>query len=99
MPGSKSAFAKSAFICEGTLVERWMQCGKPSCACSRDRARQHGPYYQLSWKEKGQTVSRRLSPEHAALYRQWIAYRQRLQSIVDQMQGVSKKARRDLLPA
>ena len=76
-----------------------MQCGKPRCACASDRARQHGPYYQLSWKEKGRTVSRRLSPEHAALYRQWIANRQRLQSIVDQMHGVSKKARRHLLPA
>ena len=87
------------FICEGTLVERWMQCGKPGCACASNRARQHGPYYQLSWKEKSKTVSRRLSPEHAALYRQWIANRQRLQSIVEQMHGVSKKARRHLLPA
>jgi hypothetical protein len=53
------------FICAGTLVERWMQCGKPNCACASDRASQHGPYFQLSWKEKGKTVSRRLPAEHA----------------------------------
>lgn len=87
------------FICEGSLVERWMPCGKLNCACARDRGSWHGPYSQLSWKEKGKTVSRRLSPEHAALYRQWVANRQRLQSIVDKMQRVSHKARRHLLEA
>ena len=69
------------------------------CACATDRASQHGPYYQLSWKEKGKTVSRRLPAEHATLYRQWIANRQRLQSIIQQMHGVSQKAHRHLLPA
>src|SRR6516165_8575026 len=87
------------FLCEGTLVERWMQCGKRNCACASDRARLHGPYFQLSRKEKGKTVSRRLPAEHAPLYRQWITNRQRLQSIVQQMHGVSQKARRHLLPA
>src|SRR5205807_8361095 len=60
----KTRLREVGFICEGTLVERWMQCGKPNCACATDRASQHGPYYQLSWKEKGKTVSRRLPAEH-----------------------------------
>ena len=64
----KARLREIGFLCEGTLVERWMQCGKPNCACARDRARLHGPYFQLSWKEKGKTVSRRLPAEHAALY-------------------------------
>ena len=76
-----------------------MQCGKPNCACARDRASRHGPYFQLSWKEKGKTVSRRLSPEHATLYHQWVANRQRLESIIQKMQQVSRKARRHLLQA
>jgi len=76
-----------------------MQCGKPNCACATDRARRHGPYFQLSWKKKGKTVSRRLSSAHAALYRQWVANRQRLQSIIQEMQQVSRKARRHLLHA
>lgn len=87
------------FICEGSLVERWMRCGRPNCACARDPGSQHGPYFQLSWKEKGKTVSRRLPAEHAALYRQWITNRQRLQSIIQEMHGVSRKARRHLLHA
>src|SRR5438477_8576554 len=48
----KARLRAVGFICEGSLVERWMQCGKPNCACASDRARQHGPYFQLSWKEK-----------------------------------------------
>jgi hypothetical protein len=87
------------FICEGSLVERWMPCGKPNCACASDRDSWHGPYFQLSWKEKGKTVSRRLSPEHATLYRQWVANRQRLHSIIQKMQQVSRRACRHLLQA
>ena len=95
----KARLREVGFICEGSLVERWMQCGKPNCACARDRASRHGPYFQLSWKEKGKTVSRRLSPEHATLYRQWVANRQRLESIIQKMQQVSRKARRHFLQA
>jgi hypothetical protein len=95
----KARLREVGFICEGSLVERWMQCGKPNCACASNRARRHGPYFQLSWKERGKTVSRRLPPEHAALYRQWVANRQRLRSIIQKMQQVSQKARRHLLHA
>ena len=83
----------------GSVSERTIRCGKPNCACAKDHSSWHGPYFQLSWKEKGKTVSRRLLPEHAALYRQWVANRQRLQSIVHKMQQVSHKARRHLLKA
>ena len=93
----KARLRQVGFICEGSLVERWMQCGKPNCACAHDPDSQHGPYFQLSWKEKGKTVSRRLPAEHAALYRQWIANRQQLQSLIEDMHQVSRKARRHLL--
>jgi hypothetical protein len=95
----KARLREVGFICEGSLVERWMPCGKPNCACASDRARWHGPYFQLSWKEKGKTVSRRLAPEHATLYRQWVANRQHLQALIQKMHQVSRKARRHLLNA
>jgi hypothetical protein len=93
----KVGLREIGFICEGSLLERWMRCGKPNCACSRQKARRHGPYFQLSWKEEGKTMSRRLSPEQAALYRQWVANRQRLQFIIGKMQQVSGRAQRHLL--
>jgi hypothetical protein len=95
----KARLREVGFICEGSLVERWMRCGKPNCACASNRGSWHGPYFQLSWKEKGKTVSQRLPPEHAALYRRWVANRQRLQSTIQKMQKVSRRARCHLLQA
>jgi hypothetical protein len=92
----KAQLAEVGFICEGSLVQLYTSCGKPTCRCA-DPNRRHGPYYQLSWKEAGKTVSRRLSADEARLYREWIANRQRLQSVVTQMQGLSRRAGEYLL--
>ena len=56
--------------------------------------RWHGPYFDLTWKEKDKTISRRLAPEQATLYCEWAANRQRLQSIIQRMQQVSRRAQR-----
>jgi hypothetical protein len=88
----KARIREVGFICEGSLVERWIPCGKPNCCCSTDPGHRHGPYYQLSWKEEGKTVSRRLAPEHARLYEEWISNRRRLDSLLGQMRVVSRKA-------
>jgi hypothetical protein len=39
----------------GSVVKQYMFCGKASCACHRDPEKKHGPYYYLSYKEKGQS--------------------------------------------
>jgi hypothetical protein len=95
----KARIQDVGFICEGSLVQRWMPCGKPNCRCSTNPKQRHGPYWQLSWKEAGRTVSRRLSPEHARLYKEWIANRRALESLLRQMQAVSRTAGRHLLAA
>jgi hypothetical protein len=94
----KQQLLEVGFICEGSLVERFMPCGKPNCRCV-DPEQRHGPYWQLSWKEDGKTVSRRLSPAHAALYQEWIANRRRLDALVKQLHDVSASARQHLLDA
>jgi len=92
----KAQLAEVGFICEGSLVQLYTSCGNPNCRCT-DPMRRHGPYYQLSWKEAGKTVSRRLSAEEAQLYREWISNRRRLESVVKQMQGLSRRAGEYLL--
>lgn len=92
----KAQIRDVGFICEGSLVERWMPCGKPNCRCS-DPNQRHGPYYQLSWKQAGKTMSRRLSPEHARLYQEWITNRRQLEALVKQMRDISRTARQHLL--
>lgn len=87
------------FICEGSLVERWTSCGKPNCRCTGDPPQRHGPYYQLTWKERGKTVTRRLSAEQAQLYREWIANRRELDALLQQMREISWEAGGCLLEA
>jgi len=96
---SKARILDVGFICEGSLLQRWMTCRKPNCRCSADPPQLHGPYYQLTWKEKGRTICRNLSPEHAQLYRQWISNRRELDALLKQMREVSHKAGRYLLDA
>ena len=51
----------------GSVVKQYMFCGKASCACHRDPQKKHGPYYYLSYKEKGQSrykyLGKATSPE------------------------------------
>ena len=51
----------------GSVVKQYMFCGKASCACHRDAKKKHGPYYYLSYKEKGQShyeyLGKATSPE------------------------------------
>jgi hypothetical protein len=95
----KARIRDVGFICEGSLVERWMACGKPNCRCSTDPTYRHGPYHQLSWKERGKTVSRRLPPGQARLYQEWIANRRQLDALLDDLKAVSREAGRYLLDA
>ena len=88
----KARIREVGFICKGTLVKQWLPCGNPNCRCHKDKKNLHGPYYYLSWKEKGKTVTRLLPPEKARLYREWIDNRRRLAAIIDQMHAVSGKA-------
>ena len=88
---AKARLAEVGFICEGSLVERYTSCGNPNCRCAEPDGR-HGPYYQLSWKEAGKTVSRLLSADDARFYAEWIANRRRLESALEDMKDLSRQA-------
>lgn len=45
----------------GSIGERWMKCGKESCACHHDPTARHGPYYSLTATRDGKTISRYVS--------------------------------------
>jgi hypothetical protein len=94
----KARLAEVGFICEGSLVERYTACGNPNCRCAEPEGG-HGPYYQLSWKEAGKTVSRLISADDARLYREWIANRRRLESALEDLRDLSRQAGEYLLAA
>ena len=73
----------------GSLVRRFMPCGKPGCRCQAAPPKLHGPYYQWTRKVGGKTVTVRLSLQEATLLEEWIANGRRLDRLIGQMEGVS----------
>jgi hypothetical protein len=75
----------------GTVLRRFVPCGKPGCRCQANPPKLHGPYYEWSRKVKGKTVTVRVTPEQARLLEQWIADARRLDKIIDEMQRISER--------
>jgi hypothetical protein len=85
------------FVRPGSLVRRFMPCGKPSCRCMADPPVLHGPYYQWTIKVLGKTKTLRLSAEQARLGAEWIANHRKLKDIVRRMEALSLKETNRLL--
>ena len=78
-------------IRRGSLVRRFVPCGKTGCRCQASPPELHGPYYQWTRKVRGKTVTVRVSPAQAKLLQEWIANGRRLDRILRQMETVSKR--------
>jgi len=93
----KAQIASVGLVSPGSVVRRFMPCGKPGCRCQGDPPQLHGPYWQWSHKVAGKTITRRLTPDQARLYQQWIANRRRLRELLARMEQVSSQAAEILL--
>ncbi len=93
---AKARLAEIGFTCEGSLIERYTSCKNPNCRC-QDPDQRHGPYWQISWKQNGKTVSKILPADDAALYQEWIANRRALEAVLDEMRDISRHAAQQLL--
>lgn len=80
------------FMSQGSVVRRFTRCGRPGCRCQGDPPSPHGPYWQWSSAIGGKTVSRRITEAQAALYKEWIANRQRALAILAEMERISAEA-------
>jgi len=76
----------------GTLLCRRTVCGKPTCGCRTNPAERHGPYWQLTWKEKGKTVTRRVPAEAVPVLREWIRNSRRLRQTLAAMETAARQA-------
>src|ERR1700738_1401406 len=80
------------FFCKGTVLKRMMKCGQPQCACHRDPAKRHGPYFEWTYKAQGKTVNTKLSPQAAPLYRAATKQHRKLKAILARMERLSRSA-------
>src|SRR3990172_1124715 len=88
----KRAIADIGLIRRGSLVRRFMPCGKPGCRCQADPPELHGPYYQWTRKVRSKTVTMRLTEAEARLFAEWIGNDRRLRKLLAQMERVALKA-------
>jgi len=86
-------------IRRGSVVQRFMPCGKPGCRCQAEPPQLHGPYYQWTRKVNGKTATTRINKEQARLLRKWIENGRRLDKLVKQMEEVSLRLTDKLLRA
>jgi len=67
----------------GSPSDRTIRCGKAGCACANNPKARHGPYHSLTHAVGGNTRSRLLSEEQAAVARQQIAAGREFRGHVD----------------
>jgi len=85
----KEALRRLGYVRPGSLVRRFMPCGKPSCRCMSDPPTLHGPYYQWTLRVGGKTKTVRLTEDQARLCEEWIANHRKLKGIVRRMKAMS----------
>jgi hypothetical protein len=80
------------FIIDGSLGQISARCGKPNCRCKADPSALHGPYWQWSGRDNGKNICKRLHEDQAAIYREWIDNRRRVDELISQMKAIARKA-------
>ena len=90
----KQQLLSLGYILQGSVTERWNQCGREWCHCHKDPESRHGPYYQWSWKDRAKTKSVYLDADQANQCKAWIQNHRELERLLKRMRAVSLRAAR-----
>jgi hypothetical protein len=86
------ALAQLDGLLPGSVVVRFMRCGKRNCACKADPPALHGPYTQWTRTVNGKTVTKLLTQAQLARYQPWFDNARRLKDLVAKLEIVSVQA-------
>lgn len=86
------ALAQLDGLLPGSVVVRFMRCGKRNCACKADPPVLHGPYTQWTRTVNGKTVTKLLTEAQLARYQPWFDNARRLKDLVAKLEIVSVQA-------
>ena len=78
----RGRIAAIEYLCSGTLHKRTKTCGKPRCACARQRSARHGPYYQWSRRKAGRQDNAIIPASAAVHFRRAIANYRKLRRLL-----------------
>jgi hypothetical protein len=76
----------------GSVVVRWMRCGKSHCVCKAEPPSLHGPYTQWTRTVRGKTVTKLLTDAQLARYQPWFDNNRRLKDLIAKLETVSLQA-------
>ena len=88
----QSQIAQLGDMRSGSITGTGGRCGNPNCHCHRAGDPGHGPYYRLTRKRKGKTVTETFSsPASLAKARREVAECQRFRELGDQLLNVNEQ--------
>ena len=79
-----------AEMARGSVVERYLRCGQPTCKCQRPGARGHGPYhYLVTTMGPRKTRTLLLSRGQLPKVRRWTDNVKRLRQVLEEITAVN----------
>lgn len=81
--------AEAGFVLPGSLLTRYMRCGKANCRCHDEPPELHGPYLQWNRMAEGRTLTRLLSAKLAERYQGWFENAHQVRSTLSEMEALS----------
>jgi hypothetical protein len=97
--GIRAAVAGFELLCSGTLSQRMMKCGKPTCGCASDPAARHGPYYEWAHMRAGKPTRRYVSAQQAQVLRQAIDNYKRVKKLLREWEDNTERLIDGVQPA
>jgi len=85
----------AGYALPGTLAERYMRCGKPTCRCQGDPPTLHGPYLHWTRTVAGKTVTRTLTTDQALRYQPWFENARQFRDLLKDLEARSLRAFED----
>ena len=81
--------AQTGFVLPGSVLSRYMRCGKANCRCHREPPDLHGPYLQWNRMVEGKTLTRLLSADVAHRYHEWFENARQLRLTLSELEALS----------
>lgn len=87
----RTALNQTSDMRPGSLVERYITCGKPSCHCAQQGDRGHGPIWSLTREVAGKTVTKVIPSGAVEATRAQIAEYKRFRAMMKELVETSER--------
>lgn len=87
----RAALSRTSDMRPGSLVERYITCGKSNCHCAQPGDRGHGPIWSLTREVAGKTVTKVIPSRAVEATRAQIAEYKRFRAMMKQLVESSER--------